>query len=182
MTLRCCNQCGKDLFLQVSKDTGFCADCRQVVIKTEVPNQDFHYMSDDGLKILRNPKYAQGIRKFTMCVVPPCVLGEVGVAMTEGAYKYGAYNYRKTKIDASTYYDSTQRHIMSWWEGEDIDPDSGLHHITKAIASLVVLRDSMINNMILDDRPPAANNAWKEGLNAMTVLLHEKYGGDVENS
>ena len=53
-------------------------------------------------------------------------------------------------------HDALLRHAFAWWEGEDIDPDSGLSHITKAIATLVVLRDAMLQNMCTDDRPPPA--------------------------
>ncbi len=35
-----------------------------------------------------------------------------------------------------------------------IDPDSGMSHITKAIATLVVLRDAMLQDKFTDDRPP----------------------------
>ena len=49
---------------------------------------------------------------------------------------------------------------MAWWEGEDVDPDSGVSHITKAIATLVVLRDSQINNMVDDDRPIRPPATW----------------------
>jgi hypothetical protein len=60
-------------------------------------------------------------------------------------------------VRASVYVNATRRHLDSWWEGEDIDPDSGLSHITKAIASLVVLRDAMIQGTLAnDDRPPRA--------------------------
>jgi hypothetical protein len=82
------------------------------------------------------------------------VLAEIGVAMLEGAQKYGRHNWRKTGVCASTYYDASLRHLMAWWEGETIDPDSGLPHITKAIASLVVLRDAQLHLQCEDDRPP----------------------------
>lgn len=170
---RSCVSCGYQLGLTENK---VCEDC-QFNPKDEPFGGFIQFTVGEQQYVdSKNPKYAQGIRKFTMCVVPACVLGEVGVAMLEGAYKYGAYNYRQTKIDASTYYDSTMRHVMSWWEGEDMDPDSGLHHITKAITSLVVLRDSMINDMIIDDRPPAVKANWKDALNAVAANLHEKYG------
>jgi len=56
----------------------------------------------------------------------------------------------------SVYFDACIRHLNAWWDyGQDIDPDSGLHHVTKAIASLVVLRDSMIMDNCTDDRPPS---------------------------
>lgn len=101
-----------------------------------------------------NPKDAIGVRKAPMSTVSAVVLAEVGVAMLEGAAKYGRHNYRVSGVQASVYYDATMRHLMDWWEGVDIDPDSGMHHVTKAITSLVVLRDAMIQGMLTDDRPP----------------------------
>lgn len=101
-----------------------------------------------------NPKESIGIRKAPMSTVSAAVLAEVGVAMLEGAAKYGRHNYRASGVKASVYYDGLMRHIMGWWEGEDIDPDSGMSHITKAITSLVVLRDAMIHGTFEDDRPP----------------------------
>ena len=101
-----------------------------------------------------NPKDAIGVSKAPMSTVPAAVLAEVGVAMLEGACKYGRSNFRIAGVRASVYYDATMRHLMSWWEGEDTDPDSGMSHVTKAITSLVVLRDAMIQDMCTDDRPP----------------------------
>lgn len=101
-----------------------------------------------------NPKDAIGISKAPMSTVSAAVLAEVGVAMLEGASKYGRHNYRAAGVRSSVYYDATMRHLMAWWEGEDTDPDSGMSHITKAITSLVVLRDAMIQDMCTDDRPP----------------------------
>lgn len=101
-----------------------------------------------------NPKDAIGISKAPMSTVSAAVLAEVGVAMLEGASKYGRHNYRAAGVRGSVYYDATMRHLMSWWEGEDTDPDSGMSHVTKAITSLVVLRDAMIQGMCTDDRPP----------------------------
>lgn len=103
-----------------------------------------------------NPKDAVGTRKPPLSTVSAPVLMEVGVGMLEGARKYGRHNYRVAGVRASVYYDATLRHIFSWWEGEDTDPDSGLSHVTKAICSLVVLRDAMINAKVIDDRPPVA--------------------------
>ena len=101
-----------------------------------------------------NPKDAIGISKAPMSTVSAAVLMEVGVAMLEGASKYGRHNYRAAGVRASVYYDALMRHAMTWWEGEDLDPDSGMSHITKAIATLVVLRDAMLQDKFTDDRPP----------------------------
>jgi hypothetical protein len=105
-----------------------------------------------------NPKDAVGIKKAPMSVVPAVVLAELGVGMAEGALKYGPYNWRKAGVRASVYYDATMRHLMRWWEGEDFDPDSGLSHVTKAICSLVVLRDAMIQGNCNDDRAQSSHS------------------------
>lgn len=117
-----------------------------------------------------NPKDSIGIKKAPMSTVSAAVLAEVGVAMLEGAAKYGRHNYRAVGVRGSVYYDATMRHLMSWWEGEDIDPDSGLSHITKAITSLVVLRDSMIQGRLSDDRPPRSAEFFAD-LNAKAAEI-----------
>lgn len=117
-----------------------------------------------------NPKDAVGIRKAPMSTVSAAVLAEVGVAMLEGAAKYGRHNYRVAGVRASVYYDGTMRHLMSWWEGEDLDPDSQMSHITKAITSLVVLRDAMIQGMCTDDRPPRSADFYT-ALNARSAAI-----------
>lgn len=102
-----------------------------------------------------NPKDAIGVRKWRQfMVVPRQVLWEVGVGMLEGALKYGRHNYRAAGVRASVYCDAAMGHIEQFIEGEDIDKDSGLSHVTKAICSLVVLRDAMMNDFWQDDRPP----------------------------
>lgn len=102
-----------------------------------------------------NPKDSVGVRKAPITTIPLNVVLEVGVAMLEGARKYGRHNYRTFGAAASVYIDAAFRHIAAWWEGESIDPDSGLSHLTKAIASLVVLRDSEMTEKMVDDRPPS---------------------------
>jgi hypothetical protein len=131
-------------------------------------------MSEE-LRKASNPKDVLGIRKVPMSTVPAPVIAELGVAMLEGAMKYARHNYRIVGVRASVYYDAVGRHMQLWWEGEDLDPDSGLNHITKAIASLVVLRDSMIRGNWVDDRPPATKAGWQNDLNKKIEALMEKY-------
>lgn len=121
-----------------------------------------------------NPKDMVGVRKAPMSTVSGAVLAEVGVAMLEGAAKYGRHNYRVVGVSASVYYDGTMRHLMGWWEGEDLDPDSGLSHVTKAITSLVVLRDAMIQGKFTDDRPPRSAPFY-EALNEHAGVILDCY-------
>ncbi len=126
-----------------------------------------------------NPKDSVGIAKVPFSTVSAVVWAEVGLAMMEGARKYGRHNYREVGVLGSVYYDATLRHLTDWYEGQDIDPASGLSHITKAIASLTVLRDSMIRENWVDDRPPAVRDGWMEELNAKAKEIIEKYPNPV---
>ena len=122
-----------------------------------------------------NPKDAVGIKKvpFSTIPYPPItevmdrledyhqypfpyqVLSQLGVAMLEGARKYGRHNYRVAGVRASVYFDAFMRHVaFGFLTGEDIDVESGLSHITKAIATLVVFQDAVANDKWVDDRPP----------------------------
>lgn len=125
-----------------------------------------------------NPKDALGIKKVPFSAVPANVVAEIAVGMAEGALKYGRHNYRVIGVRSSVYYDAALRHLMAWWEGEDIDPESGVPHVVKAITSLVVLRDAMLNNRLEDDRPPTAAPFMQE-CNNRIERLHEKYPQSV---
>lgn len=127
-----------------------------------------------------NPKDAVGVAKVPFSVIPMGVMSELGLAMMEGARKYGRHNYRTAGIRASVYVDAAFRHITDWWEGADLDPDSGLSHITKAIATLTVLRDAMMNDKWVDDRPPSLPEGWQQELNALAKAVIAKYPNSVE--
>ena len=109
-----------------------------------------------------NPKDSVGVTKPPIHNIPRSVLSEVGMALAEGEYKYGGYNWRAVGVRASVYLDALDRHMTAWWEGEDLDPDCGLSHITKAISALMVLRDGMIQENWVDDRPPKSKMDRKE--------------------
>jgi len=102
-----------------------------------------------------NPKDAVGVRKWRQYATVPCTaIWAIGAAMLEGARKYGRHNYRVAGVRASVYVDAAKGHIDQFWEGEDLDKDSGLPHLAKAMASLVVLYDGIAVGNWVDDRPP----------------------------
>lgn len=122
-----------------------------------------------------NPKDSVGVKKVPFSTTPSGPIAEIGLAMLEGALKYGRHNYRSIGVRTSVYYDAALRHLTAFWEGQDIDPDSGLPHIVKAAACLVVLRDSQLMGNVVDDRPPSYQDNWQQELNAKAALLIEKY-------
>jgi hypothetical protein len=67
-------------------------------------------------------------------------------------------------------------HLMDWFEGEDIDSDSGMSHVTKAITTLVTLRDSMLMGNWVDDRPLRnPNKLYKKHFNLKAKEIIKKY-------
>lgn len=138
-----------------------------------------------------NPKDAVGSQKYPMTTVSQAVMAEVGVAMLEGALKYGRHNYREAGIICGVNMAAIFRHFQAFWEGEDLDPDTkavdpktqrevALSHVTKLIAAATVLRDGMLMGNWVDDRPPRLPEGWIENCNAMTRALTAKYPQPIE--
>lgn len=131
------------------------------------------------MTVAGNPKQDFGIRKVPLfSVVPLRVLAGVALAMMEGARKYGAFNYRVVgTIVASVYTDGAARHIAQFCEGEDHDTESkaGLHHLDKAIASLIVLRDAILRGNWEDDRPPRSDPSWITQANQTASMLVDSF-------
>jgi hypothetical protein len=121
-----------------------------------------------------NPKNSCGIKKVPMNGMPINVLMEVGLVKLHGDLKYGRFNWREAGVRASVYYDAAFRHLAAWYEGEDIDPDSGIHHISHAITGLAILRDSMLQDNWVDDRPPPSKEGWIKELNDKAAEMIEK--------
>lgn len=111
-------------------------------------------MSDTRFTI--NPKDAMAGTKVPLHLCPDTIKIAGAMAFLEGAGKYGAHNWRAAGAIASVYKSALERHFMAWWNGEDIDPKSGLPHLWKALACITVLIDSNLMGNLTDDRPPKA--------------------------
>lgn len=135
------------LFLSKSNGGGVLVETQQHT-ESKFPSPE-----DPGCKPT-NPKDAVGSMKAKFSTIPAGVMFEIGLALLEGMVKYGRHNYRGVGVRASIYYDAAMGHLADWWEGQDLDPDSGFNHVVKSIASLVVLRDAMLQDKLEDDRPP----------------------------
>jgi len=65
---------------------------------------------------------------------------EVMKVFSFGAEKYGDFNWRKG-LEFSRLWGAAQRHQMAFWQGQDLDEESGLPHIAHAIANLMMLME-----------------------------------------
>jgi hypothetical protein len=127
-----------------------------------------------------NPKDRAGSAKPNLSIVPLRPLYEVALALYEGARKYGPWNWRKENVDEVIYVDAAIRHMNQWLAGEDIDPDSGLPHISKAIAGLIILRDAQHHECSIDTRR-APQNIDLVYIASMMTQIDERYPVAVED-
>ena len=100
-----------------------------------------------------NPKATVGETKCPLHLVPPALSIGVAEAMKNGADKYGAYNFRDSKIAASVYMGAILRHLYAWWDGEDNAQDSGINHLKHIGASIGLMLDAEAAGTFVDDRP-----------------------------
>lgn len=115
-----------------------------------------------------DPKVDAGADKIPLSALPWAVVAEAAVGMGEGALKYGDHNWRTSgDVRTMSYIDAAQRHLVAYTLGEDLDPESGLCHISKAISSLMVLRDAQIHGVDVDNRPPASWPGMMSRINGM---------------
>ena len=60
-------------------------------------------------------------------------------AFMAGNRSYEPGSWRRTPGWRDAYFDAAVRHLVAWYEGESIDPQSGEHHLGHAIACLAIL-------------------------------------------
>ena len=100
-----------------------------------------------------NPKTQFGVKKVPLHLVPPVAIQHEAMAFALGAQKYGPYNWRNHKITTSVYIAACLRHVQKFQDGEDLDEESGRHHLGHARACLAMLLDAVSIGMSNDDRP-----------------------------
>lgn len=130
--------------------------------------------ADSGATKPSNPKEAIGDRKLPLELVPASALVGMSFAFLEGALKYGRFNWRVAGVRASTYKSAVGRHLEKWWNGENEDPESQIHHLDNAMACLAIMRDAMLAGKFNDDRPPRNPGLIREINDAPKLVAHLK--------
>jgi len=131
-----------------SCDTGIPVGVRQHDCWFAVPNAGRHV----------DPKASQVIQKPQLQLIPPALNDETAKALMRGAEKYGFFNWRENKVEMMTYLGAMKRHIDCLIEGEDIDPDTGAHHLGCVAAGCGIVLDARKHGTLVDNRPPRGQN------------------------
>lgn len=121
-----------------------------------------------------NPKNMAAKHRVKMALLPSVGVIHGAAACMDGARKYGAFNWRDEKIALMEYASAAQRHLADWIDGEDVAPDSGVHHLGHAIATCAIMLDAVELNEAIDDRPkkgaaPAVLERLKNRVDAVAV-------------
>lgn len=93
----------------------------------------------------------KGVKEARHDLIPGPALDLLARLYGKGAEKYAAHNWRKG-YEWSKSYAAAQRHMLLFWEGEDIDPEMGLPHVTCAAFHMFALATYMIEHPEFDDR------------------------------
>ena len=104
-----------------------------------------------------DPKGAAGALKTPLGFIPPYAMDQTAWAHKLGAEKYGPFNWRDTKVCASTYINAMMRHLNAWRDGENLDPESGISHLAHIACSCNILMDADYCDTLQDDRNVVPN-------------------------
>lgn len=118
-------------------------------------------MKEQHRVLVENPKAALGAKRVPIGLLPAAGIIGGAEAMEFGAYHagpkrsgYGAYNFRDSaQISFMMYLDALERHILRLRDGEDLAPDSKLHHLKHIVADASIGLDALSKGNMKDDRP-----------------------------
>jgi hypothetical protein len=77
--------------------------------------------------------------KLRYGLTPPLAFAEMVKVLTFGAEKYEPDNWKHVPESKTRYFDALERHIWAWKMGEQIDPESDIHHLAHAMCCLAFL-------------------------------------------
>lgn len=111
--------------------------------------------------------------KCAMSLVPLHLLVGAARVFMGGKLKYAPFNWAKG-MTWSTCFDCILRHLFKWFYcREELDEESGEHHLDHAIVNLLMLRHYHITYRDGDDRPPAFAG-FTEALEDFNTCFDEK--------
>mgnify|MGYP001603403832 CR=1 FL=1 len=124
----------------------------------DVSGLDRHWrrmlLQDDEVRVVDPATGGEkGQKDCQIGAVDPQAIWEVGRVAGFGNNKYERYNFAKG-YRYSLSYDALQRHLMAFWNGENLDPESGLPHLAHAAWHCLALLTFSLRGKGTDDRFP----------------------------
>lgn len=129
----------------------------------------------DGIYKDGNPKTQFGAVKPGTFETPPIPLYEYSLAHTQGALKYGHYNWRDDPVSISTYVDAAKRHIDLYVAGQKNASDTGIHNLAHGMCCLSIIIDAEAHDTLIDDRKLSIRHEIPTGDEVGTDDILERY-------
>lgn len=85
-------------------------------------------------------------------LMPPEPIEELALLYAKGAIKYAERNW-ELGLSRTRCFAALMRHAWSWMRGEDIDPETGIHHMIAVAWNAFAIFTYHVRNIGLDDRP-----------------------------
>jgi hypothetical protein len=110
---------------------------------------------EDNLVTIQTSDLIQESKRYnagkiqTREVDPDFIMG-IGEVLTKSRAKYEAFNWQKD-TPFSVPYESLLRHLMAFQKGEELDKESGCHHLLHVATNIMFLYYHR-NNVKMDDR------------------------------
>lgn len=105
------------------------------------------------LKIMKRSETGgqKEVKLARLSLIDPRALYAVAEVAGFGALKYGDLNYQ-LGLDWAALYDAGDRHRLKFWMGENLDSESGLHHMAHAAWNDLALLSYSLRSRGKDDR------------------------------
>jgi len=123
-------------------------------------------------KLPPNPKQLYGDKKPNLALISPAMEIPLALAMMDGMYKYGAYNFRNSPIEVMTYIAAARRHLGLYLEGEEVAED-GVQHLGHVMACCAILLDAKAAGTLIDNRPKPGSKGVHEEARVLIEKLKD---------
>lgn len=90
--------------------------------------------------------------KLPYHLIAPEILESLSKVLQFGAKKYAPRNW-EAGMDWSRVFSASQRHLWSWWNKEEADPETGFSHLEHAACCIMFLLAYEQRKVGTDDRP-----------------------------
>ena len=155
--------CAQELALQFFEWQGdqlsqITIDRRQSVVTESIRQPLPDTLPDTGETRITDPKTGgqKGQKPAQLSYIPFDSLVEISKVYQYGAKKYARDNWKKG-YQWSLNFDAMMRHMFAFWEGEDLDPESGCSHVGHAAWHCLTLLWFMQHYKDGDDRATSRN-------------------------
>jgi len=111
--------------------------------------------------------------KVSFSLLPMHLMAGVSRVFMGGLLKYSSFNWAKG-MKWSICFDCVFRHLLKWWYcGEEIDPESGEHHLDHVLANIFMLRHYTKTYTEGDDRPLEASLSFADWMDDLAQTFDE---------